>query len=163
MRHPGPSDILPIPPSRWPPPRTAIELDGLRLDPKPELHLTLVGRALSAELQATFGDRAEALVEAARDALDWRFERTGHLRLLRKPLSGDDGHTLLAHSLVELVHLPAMAPFHRALGHLLGRQLPLPPPHVTLYTAGRAQGIGVSSPARLRAFTLRRIAPGERP
>src|SRR3546814_11617799 len=72
-----------------------------------------------------------------------------------------DGRVAIAHSLVELADLPAMAPFHRALGRLLDRQLPLPPPHVTLYTAGRAQGIGVSSPARLRAFVVRRIEAGE--
>lgn len=161
MTRPVHSLVLPIPPGRWPPPRVAIELDGLRLAPKSELHVTLVGRALGTELRATFGDRVDALVEAARDARDWRFDRTGHLRLLRKPFLGDDGHTTLAHSLVELVHLPAMAPFQRALGRLLGRQLPVPPPHVTLYTAGLPQGIGVSSPARLRAFTVCPVAADE--
>ena len=157
----GSSLILPIAPARWPPPRQAIELDGLRLAPKPELHVTLAGRALGAELRAACGDRAAALVAAARDALDWRFERSGHVLLLRKPFTGDDGQVTLAHALVELVDLPAMAPFQRALGRLLGRQLPVPPPHVTLYTAGRPQGIGVSSPARLRAFSVRRVAAHE--
>lgn len=152
--------VLPIAPERWPPPRAAIELDGLHLEPKPELHLTLVGRALGAELHAAFGDRAEACIGAARRAHDWRFERTGHCLLLRKPFTAH-GRAAIAHSLVELVDLPAMAPFQRALGRLLGRQLPVPPPHVTLYVAGRPQGIGASSPARLRALTLRRVAVGE--
>ena len=34
------------------------------------------------------------------------------------------------------------------------RQLPVPPPHVTLYVAGRAEGIGVSSALRLKAFVV---------
>jgi len=153
--------VLPIPPERWPPPCASIELDGLRLEPKPELHVTLVGRALAAELHATFGDRARALVEAARDARDWRFERSGHFLLLRKSVTDDGGPTAATHSVVELLQLPAMASFHRALGRLLGRQLPVPPAHVTRYTAGRPQGIGVSSPARLRAFTVRRVAADE--
>lgn len=152
--------VLPIAPERWPPPRTAVELDGLRLAPKPELHVTLVGRALGAELRATFGEHAGALVGAARDAHDWRFERSGRRLLLRKPFA-TEGRATLAHALVELVDLPAMVPFQRALGRLLGRQLPVPPPHVTLYTAGRLQGIGVSSPARLRAFTVRRVTCDE--
>ena len=160
MIRPAPSLVLPIPPGGWPPPRAAVTIDGVRLEPKPELHVTLVGRALGAELHAAFGNHAAALVEAARDAHDWRFERTHRLLLLRKPLAADDQATD-AHSLVELVDLPAMASFHRALGHLLGRQLPVAPPHVTLYTAGRPQGIGVSSPARLRAFTVRRVAATE--
>ncbi len=156
MTRPSPSYILSISPDRWPPPRDAIKLDGLRLIPKPELHITLVGTTLATELHATFGPNAGALVGAAQDAHDWRFERSGRYLLLCKPFTGN-GRTAAAHALVERVELPAMAPFHRALGRLLGRQLPVPPPHVTLYTAGRPQGIGVSSPARLRAFTVRRV------
>jgi hypothetical protein len=148
--------VLPIDPAAWPPPAAPLVLDALAFEPKPELHLTLVGRALGRELQAVFGARARALVEATFGARDWRFARTGRRLLLRKAFV-DDGAARVAHSIVELVELPAMASFHRELGRALGRQLPVPPPHVTLYTAGRAQGIGVSSPARLRAFTLREL------
>ncbi len=152
--------VLPLPPDRWPPPAGGIRLDGLAFDPKPELHVTLVGSALGHELQVTFGGSAIARVREARNALDWRFERSGRLVLLRKPLAGCSKGSV-AHSIIELVHLPAMAPFHRALGRLLGRQLPVPPAHVTLYTAGDARGIGASSPARLRAFTVRVVATKE--
>src|SRR3546814_9551224 len=123
--------VLPIAPAHWPPPRAAVEIDGVQLEPKAELHVTLVGRALGAELHATFGDRADALVAAARDAHDWDLERRDDWLLLRKPLSGN-GRAAIAHALLELVELPAMAPFQRALGRFLGRQLPLPPPHVPL-------------------------------
>jgi hypothetical protein len=156
----GPSIVLPVPPDRWPPPGDGVRLDQLALDPKPELHVTLVGTSLGRELQATFGASAAARVGEARSALDWHFERTGLSLLLRKPVA-DQGRGAVAHSIVELVDLPAMAHLHRALGRLLGRQLPVPPAHVTLYTAGCAQGIGVSNPARLRAFAVRRLLPGE--
>jgi hypothetical protein len=155
-----PGFVLPVPPGRWPPPADGVRLDGLAFDPKPELHVTLVGSALGRELLATFGGSTIALVDAARDAIDWRFERGGRRLLLRKTLI-EHGHTTVAHSIIELVDLPAMACFHRRLGRLLGRQLPVPPPHVTLHTAGRVQGIGVSSPARLRAFTVRMVAAKE--
>lgn len=134
-----------------------IRLDAVEFAPKDELHVTLVGNALARELRAAFGEHAPAVVEAAFDAQDWRLGRTGRRLLLRKACV-EAGATRVAHSIVELVELPAMAPFRRALGRALGRQLPLPPPHVTLYTAGRAQGIGVSSPTRLRAFTVRELA-----
>jgi hypothetical protein len=152
--------VLPVPPARWPPPAGGLRLDDLQFDPKPELHITLVGSALGRELQATFGGSAATLVREARNALDWQFERSGRHLLLRKTFA-ERGHVLVAHSIIELVDLPAMASFHRALGRLLGRELPVPPPHVTLYTAGDAQGIGVSSPARLRAFTERVVAAKE--
>src|SRR3546814_13640861 len=93
--------------------------------------IALVGRVLGAELHAEFGDRAEDFIDAARRAHDWRFERSGHCLLLRKSFA-EDGQASIAHSLVELVDLPAMAPFQRALGRLPGRQLPVPPPHVPL-------------------------------
>src|SRR3546814_2138965 len=150
--------VLPIAPERWRPPAAAIELDGLRLEPKPELHITLVGRVLGAELHAEFGDRAEEFIDAARRAHDWRFERSGHCLLLRKPFT-EDGRVAIAHSLVELADLPAMAPFHRALGRLPDRQLPLPPPHVTLYTPGPALGPGRAIPARIRVLVSLSFVP----
>src|SRR3546814_15165216 len=58
---------------------------------------------------------------AARDAHDWDLERRDDWLLLRKPLSGH-GRAAIAHALIELVELPAMAPLQRALGRLLGRQ-----------------------------------------
>ena len=156
IAHPA-NRVLPVPPADWPPPEGRIRLDAVEFAPKVELHVTLVGNALGQELRAVFGTRAEAVVEAAFDARDWRFRRTGRRLLLRKAFA-DAGTAHVAHSIVELVELPAMVPFHRALGRALGRELPVPPPHVTLYTAGRAQGIGVSSPVWLRAFTVRALA-----
>lgn len=147
--------VLPVPAREWQPPTAGIQIDGTALAPKPELHITLIGSALSRELQETFAEPfLDAAIDLARAAQDWHFTRTGIRLLLRRPYV-ESGTRVIAHSLIELIELPAMAHFHHALGRLLGRQLPVPPPHVTLYTAGRAQGIGVSSPHRLRAFTVK--------
>src|SRR3546814_21117490 len=69
--------VLPIAPERLPPPQAPVEVDGLRLDPKPELHDTLVGTAPGAELHATFGNRATALILPLRDTHHCRFHRRG--------------------------------------------------------------------------------------
>jgi hypothetical protein len=149
--------ILPIPPERWPPPTAPVTVDGIALMPKPELHITLIGSALGAELQATFGQRVAAdIVANAFDAGDWSFARSDQCLLLRKTDPAG-----VAHSIIELIELPAMAPFHIALGRHLGRQLLIPPAHVTLYTAGRDNGIGVASPRRLRVLTLRPVSAAE--
>ena len=132
-----------------------MRVDGIELAPKPELHITLIGSAVGDELRATFSEPfLAAALESARAAQDWHYRRTGVRLLLRRPY-GAGAECVIAHSIIELVELPAMAQFHHRLGRLLGRQLPVPPPHVTLYTAGREKGIGVSTPARLRAFTVR--------
>src|SRR3546814_2735530 len=83
--------VLPIAPAHWPPPRAAVEIDGVQLEPKAELHVTLVGRAPGAELHATFGDRADALVAAARDAHDGDLERRDYWLLSRNALHGNGG------------------------------------------------------------------------
>ena len=153
----GDSLVLPIAPETWAPPRQGVEVDGVALAPKSELHITVIGGRLGRELRATCAaPRLATAVEAALDALDWRFTRSGRHWLLRQPYI-EGGRQHFAHAIIERVELPAMAPFHRDLGRLLGRQLPVPPPHVTLYVAGRLQGIGVSSEARLQAFTVREL------
>src|SRR3546814_13764597 len=122
-----PTLVLPIAPERWRPPAAAIALDGLRLEPKPELHITLVGRVLGAELPAEFGDRAEDFIDAARRARDWRFERSAHCLLLRKSFA-EDGQATIAHSMLELVDLPVMPPFHRDIVPLPCLSMPGSPP-----------------------------------
>src|SRR3546814_17856399 len=49
-----------------------------------------------------------ALFRSARDSHDWDLERRDDWLLLRKPLSGN-GRAAIAHALIELVELPAMA------------------------------------------------------
>ena len=156
-----PSLILPIARRDWPPPDAPITIDGVRLQPKSELHVTLVGTSLGEELlRSVARPLLHDTVARALATHDTHPLRTGVLHLLRKPFD-EDGRRDVAHSVIEHVHLPAMATLHAALGRLLGRQLPVPPPHVTLYTAGDHRGIGVSSPRRLRALAIRRVDPAE--
>lgn len=156
--------LLPVPAADVAPPSSPVRMrEGIELAPKSELHITLVGSRLGSDLRRNLG---EAFLDDALRALaaqfDWRFRRGRRRLLLRKrDHGGDDGGARLRHSLIELVDLPAMAPLHRALGRLLGRQLPVPPPHVTLYVAGDPRGIGLPSPAMLRACTLREVAAAE--
>lgn len=159
--------VLPIDPARWAPPRAPVTVDGIVLAPKPELHVTLIGSALGRELRAAFGAGwLDAAVGAAFQASDWRFTRTGRCWLLRRRYGaadmpragGGNSGSRVAHSIIERIDLPAMAPFHHALGRLLGRQLPVPPPHVTLYVADRPRGIGVASRAMLRAVEVGEVS-----
>lgn len=156
--------LLPVPAAAWAPPSSPVHLrEGVELAPKPELHITLVGSRLGSCLRRNLG---AAFLDEALGAwvarLDWRFRRGGSRLLLRKrDHGGERGQMRLRHSLVELVTLPAMAPLHQALGRMLGRQLPVPPPHVTLYVAGDPRGIGLPSRSMLRACTLREVAATE--
>lgn len=163
LAHPPHTLLLPIDPCRWAPPVRGIRLDGIDYAPKTELHVTLIGSRLGRELQATLAPAfLRDRLERALRAQDWHFVRSGRLLQLAKRDAGAHPATAatgMRGAVVELVELPAMRAFHQALGRLLGRQLSVPPPHVTLYTAGDPRGIGVSSPSRLRAVQVGELRP----
>jgi len=151
--------LLPIDPAAWPAPTVPVLLDGHHFVPKPELHVTLVGRALGQHLLASLGERRYRTLAArtAYESLDWTYVRSHTLLRLEKH-GAEGGADDRMGALIELIELPAMVEFHRQLGLLLGRELPVPPPHVTLYTAGKAKGIGVPNANALREFTVRPVA-----
>lgn len=155
--------LLPIDPGLWPPPSGPVRVDDTVYAPKRELHVTLIGSRLGSELNATFATAfLHEEITRAMAAREWRFERTGRLVELAYP-SCTAGITNCQapsrRSVIELIDLPAMRGFHQTLGALLGRQLPVPPPHVTLYTAHDPGGIGLASPWQLRTRRLRALRP----
>ena len=154
--------ILPVPASRWAPPAHGVALDGIEFAPKRELHATLIGRALGRRLRSAIdrGALEFADVREMFEAQDWSFRRTDDYLLLRKREPAR-GRSRTVHSVIELLEMPAMAGFHRALGERLGVELPVPPPHVTLYIAGTRQGIGVPDAAALQALRQRSVDPAE--
>jgi hypothetical protein len=128
--------VLPVDPHDWPPPSSSLEMDGHVFAPKHELHATVVGKALGARLRAAIAAGAvdESALRQAFAAQAWRLRRSGWRVRLRKDA---------IESIIEPVALPAMARLHAWLGRALGQPLPVPPPHVTLYVRGDAEGIGV--------------------
>jgi hypothetical protein len=147
--------IVPIDPAAWPPPARHTTHLGRTYVPKHELHVTVIGRALGAALQAAIASgrvRDSQLADAFAPAGPWRLRRSGWRIALRKAAPDQS----VVESVIEPVALPAMARFHRRLGTVLGRELPVPPPHVTLHVAGDADGIGVPDEA-----TLARLRQGD--
>jgi hypothetical protein len=150
--------LLAIPPQAWRPPSRGVRADGIEFAPKTELHVTIVGRALGAQAHAAMAaDPAlAAAIDATVSSFDWSWTRDRAWWLLRKRDGGADKA-----SIVETVAMPAMSAFHARLGTLLGRTLPVPPPHVTLYVAGDTEGIGVPDDAAWRRYVVRAIAKDE--
>jgi hypothetical protein len=150
--------VLPIAAEQWAPPTEPVEVEGVTFVPRRELHVTLIGRGLGQALQGNPARRQAVREAFAR--LDWSFTRTGELLQLEKRELAGGGHGRAIGSIIERIELPAMVPFYEARAELLGRTLAIPPPHVTLYTAGRSQGIGVPDVATLQRLVVRRVPPG---
>ena len=148
--------VLPIPPELWAPAVETLVFDGLTFLPARKLHVTLIGRWLGPALQIEPG-RRQAVREAFM-SLDWGFTRRGELlRLEKHELAGGGGHGRAIGSIIERIEMPAMAALYDELAMLLGRRLAIPPPHVTLYTTGRSQGIAVPDVATLQRFTVHEV------
>ena len=150
--------LLAIAPDAWRPPSRGVRVDGIDFAAKAELHATIVGRVLGGEVRAAMAgdDALGPLIDAAIASLDWSCTRRRAWWLLRKR-DGDVGKT----SIVETIAMPAMREFHAHLGTLLGRALPVPPPHVTLYVAGDAEGIGLPDEDAWRRHVVREVAAHE--
>lgn len=150
--------LLAIAPEAWRPPSRGVRVDGIDFAPKTELHVTIVGRGLAAEVRTAIvgGDALAAAIDQAIASLDWSWTRRRTWWLLRKH-DGGVGKT----SIVETIAMPEMRDFHARLGTLLGRPLPVPPPHVTLFIAGDAEGIGVPDGETWRRYVVREVAAHE--
>ena len=144
----GGAVVIAIDPARWPPPAQPLILAARAYDPKHELHLTVIGRALGQALRAAVasGGLDEAVLRQAFEAGPWRLRRSGWWLPLRREATAEKP---AAASVIEPVALPAMARFHTRLSAATGRQLPVPPPHVTLFVEGDAEGIGVPDASTL--------------
>jgi len=149
--------LLRVAPAALPLPVAVMRLDGIEFRRKRELHATIAGTALGARVRREMADAAvrRAIAEAI-DSLDWRWRRCREWMLLEKREGAR-----YRHSLIERIELPAMTAFHRCLGEILGAALPAPPPHVTLYTAGGARGIGIADEATLAKLRVRAVDAAE--
>lgn len=145
--------LLPLPTAAFAELAPSLELDGLVLTRKREFHVTLLDRALAARMLApTAASSAAARLPALFALQDWRWQRGGERWLLRESKDG-----VLAHSLIELIQMPALAKFRHAVAGLLGEPLPPTPAHVSLYTAGCELGIGLASEAEFERLRLHRL------
>jgi hypothetical protein len=138
------------------------------LMPKDAFHITILGFKVAKELKRAL----KALPEAQRpDALlriktlveqtDWRLSFRPERYYVAKEYVNPDPKNKDAflrerrESLVQMVDMPGMEQFYRALNDLLSTTLEAPPAHVTLYTGGddavkSKMGIGINSQAEFQ-------------
>ncbi len=121
---------------------------GPTLEHKNECHVTVLNRACGNAAREALG---EARVRRLFEDQEWTLNRTGNARLLRKPGTRD------AFSLIEDVDLPSLNAFREAVSLAMSADLPAVPPHVTLYTARKPEGIGLPDQATLGRLEIARL------
>jgi hypothetical protein len=141
--------LLPLPAQAFADLAPMLEVDGLSLARKDEFHVTLLDRRTAARMRAQeAGVVAPSMMELFA-MQDWQWRRGGERWLLRE--DKPDGR---AHSVIELLELPALNRFRHAVGWAHGEKLADSPAHVTLYVAGDPLGISIEDEA---AFQKKRV------
>jgi hypothetical protein len=150
--------LLPLDPAAMQPPSAArVRLGGHWLRRKDEFHVTVLGRALGPQLRALLDEPALQMTLAS---LDWRVERLHEYDLLNKLKPSANG-AIACYSVIEHVRVAGMAELYAAIAERVPDFPPCPPPHVTHYVLGDANGIGVPDAASLQAFRVRGVPEAE--
>lgn len=143
---------LPLPPAWFNPVATRLEWGDDVLEAKPEFHVTLLDQSSGAAVREALG--TERVREMFEGAGGWDPASTGEGVLVRKQARQRTGTTA---SIIERVALPALHRFRAEVARAAGIELARAPAHVTLYTAGDTQGIGLDSEQELEDATVARF------
>ena len=134
-------------------PDTRVRWQEKTFDPKPELHVTLVGKDLGEKITAKVKvapGLAEQLQGLAREA-SLLVGQLGTLHHASAEKTDENDQPLHAESVIQMVDVPGLETFYQRLEKLTGEAVEIPPTHVTLYTLGDPEGIGLPDWATFKA------------
>lgn len=136
-----------------------VEFEGKTFQPKDEVHITIIGSSLGAELAGLF-DEYPDLVEEVREALDdtpWSYRlKDEWYHVLREEGVDDKPY---AESIIRMAEVPAIESFYERLRALTGLEIAPRPAHVTLYIYADDQGIGVATWEEFEQRVVKEVSP----
>jgi hypothetical protein len=149
-----------------------IQFRGHIFDPKDEVHITVVGRALGQELEEALEANPRLITRLKKEVEEAAWRRDGWSYRKRDELyhvsqdkqrSNAQGEVEVIHaeSIILMIEAPGIEEFYEKLGQMLEKDLKVPPVHVTLYTYGDPFGIALPTQAAFEEFVTRRVYPGE--
>jgi hypothetical protein len=134
-------------------PDKILVLDDVIYQAKDELHITLIGSDPgSLILGRVKQDQAlQNRLMQIFEAIDWSFKQTGPVHILSRVKDG-----MTQGSIILLLAMGGIREFYNQLGTagIIERQIPAPPPHITLYTHNCPAGIGVPDIVLLNKLTV---------
>jgi len=124
-------------------------------DPKPETHITVITFKTGFIIKQAI-EKDSSVKDAINELIsntDFNYTKTGQLFTITKEYEENKyqkAHTREA--VVELIDMPGLKTFYSKLSEIVGQELDVPYPHITLGTKGNDMGIGVSSKAEFDSF-----------
>ena len=138
-----------------------VELAGKIFKPKREAHITVFGSSVGRALRQQIARKPEIekQLSLAFENTDWSYKKTTDLRRLARACTGQSAADATEESIIILLEMEGLTSFYENLKtlHLIDSDLPVPPPHVTLYTLNCDKGIGVHSQQELSELTRQHL------
>ncbi|MGD8934149.1 MAG: hypothetical protein PVF35_05175 [Gammaproteobacteria bacterium] len=139
----------------------SLQYDARIFVPKQETHITVWGSELGTKLlqQLIQHPELEQDIHNAFESTDWSYQKTSDLRHLARKKAIPGKNDITEETIVMLIKMEGMAVFYSKLKDLglIGKDHPVPPPHVTLYTRNIDRGIGVDSESELAELSQGRV------
>ena len=139
----------------------ALEFHGRIFKPKHETHITVFGSTTGAVVRRSIQQdpSMEKRIIEAFEHTDWSWTTMGEYRHLARTANDSTSALDTEDSIIVLIEMNGMQSFYGKLKELgiVDKQLPVPPPHVTLYTSNCDTGIGVHSADELEQLTRARL------
>jgi hypothetical protein len=134
-----------------------ILVQGEHFTPKDELHVTLMGseHGLIIQDKIQHDQTIDKLLEKTFEEIDWSYKQTGPVHILSRLEEG-----VVEKSIIMLIEMPGVTTFYdglKAIG-LINLEVPVPPPHVTMYTQNCPLGIGVPSDEALHILSSKTLS-----
>lgn len=130
-----------------------VYLEGIPLEPKDELHITILSRdaadTLSQHLEKNpeDEDRVRRLIDETR----WEYRKLDRFYHVREEPGVE--------TIIQMVEIPGLASFFNQLSQIVKVELGRPPTHVTLYMRGTQKGIGLPTQAEFERLAQKQIHP----
>lgn len=122
---------------------------------KEEFHITLIGRAtgemIAEQISEYEPEERSAIIERIKElheSYEWKYSFEQVYYFIAKEYPQEGATSEIRKSIIQMIDLPDLEPFYQSLCDLLGVQIRVPLPHVTLlttFTNGRLWGIGIYS------------------
>lgn len=133
----------------------AVRYNGKTFQPKDELHITILSNgtaeALKEHLDGHPGDFD--LVQGHINHTGWVFKKEARYYHVVE----DPG----METIIQMVEVQALDAFLESLAHIIGRELPKPPTHVTLYTMGVERGIALPDQETFDRLVQEEVSAGD--
>jgi len=128
--------------------------DVEQVNKKDEFHVTLIG----SEVSKNISDIQFIEIKKIAENLDWKFNlKPEYLYISKKYPNGE-----IRKSIIQLIELPDMEKYYKKISEIIGEEIEVPVPHVTLFTnstdsQNSLRGIAVYSEKDLETLSPRKI------